>query len=121
LVVDDDEAIRQLMRDILTRHGFVVVSAVDGLEALTRFWASPKRFCAVITDMTMPRMNGAELAAVLGRTAPEVPIIIASSSLMPGEGGDKRALPLPPVACVLNRPYAEGALLEALSRVLAPR
>jgi PAS domain S-box-containing protein len=117
LVVDDDEAIRQLMRDILARRGFIVVSAVDGVDALAQFRASPGRFCAVITDMMMPRMNGAELAAVLNRTAPEVPII-ASSGLMSEDMGENPTVPPASVTCVLSKPYTEGTLMEALSRVL---
>ena len=118
LVVDDDEAIRHLMRDILARHGFIVVSAVDGLDALNRFRESPGRFCAVITDMMMPKMNGAELASILNRVAPEVPVIASSGLISKGDGDKTAAIPTS-VACVLSKPYTEGVLLGALSTVLA--
>jgi nitrogen-specific signal transduction histidine kinase/CheY-like chemotaxis protein len=118
LVVDDDEAIRLLTRDILARHGFIVVPAVDGMDALTRFRSSPGRFSAVIMDIKMPRMNGVELASILRRAAPEVPII-ASSGAMSAGPEEQAMLARKSVASVLRKPYTDGALIEALSRVLA--
>ncbi len=117
LVVDDDESIRQLTRDILARHGFIVISAVDGLDALTRFRASPGRFSAVIMDVMMPKMNGVELASILNRAAPEVPII-ASSGAMSAGPGEQAMLARKSVAYLLRKPYNERALLGALAKVL---
>ena len=117
LVVDDDEGIRRLARDILARHGFIVVTAGDGVDALARFRAFPNRFSAVITDIRMPRMSGMELASILSRAAPEVPII-ASSCATSAESEEQAMRERKSVACVLRKPYTESALMAALSKVL---
>jgi len=118
LVVDDDEGIRRLTRDILARHGFIVISAGDGVDALTRFRAFPNRFSAVITDIKMPGIGGAELASILKRAAPEVPIIASSGAMSAGQE-EQAMLERKSVAYVLRKPYTERALIGALSRVLA--
>jgi PAS domain S-box-containing protein len=118
LVVDDDEAVRRLTRDILARHGFIVVPAVDGMDALTRFRASPGRFSAVITGIQMPRMNGVELASILRRAAPEVPIIASLGARSAGPE-EQAMLARMSVASVLRKPYTESVLIAELARVLA--
>jgi signal transduction histidine kinase/CheY-like chemotaxis protein len=59
LVVDDEDPVRELLRDILEDEGVEVTLAANGAEALARF--EPGRFDAVLTDIGMPGMNGWEL------------------------------------------------------------
>jgi PAS domain S-box-containing protein len=117
LVVDDDEGIRRLTRDILARNGFIVVSAGDGVDAVTRFRAFPNRFSAVITDTKMPRMSGLELASILNRAAPDVPIIATSGAMSAGPE-EQALLERKSVAYVLRKPYTERSLMGALFKVL---
>lgn len=74
LVVDDEEYVRELLRDVLEAEGCRVVTAGDGLEALRLF--EEKRIAGVFTDVGLPGMNGWELARELRFRASELPIAI---------------------------------------------
>ncbi|MEZ4872052.1 MAG: response regulator [Bdellovibrionales bacterium] len=58
LLVDDEEIIRDVLREILEEIGLVVEEAGDGLEALDILENAPTRFQLVISDMKMPKMSG---------------------------------------------------------------
>jgi two-component system chemotaxis response regulator CheY len=58
LVVDDDRDIRDVLTDALEAEGYRVVTAVDGLDALTWLRARTARPCVVLLDLMMPRMDG---------------------------------------------------------------
>jgi len=79
LVVDDDDAIRALLRTVLRRRGFGVDAARNGIEALEQMVAS--RYALVVLDLMMPRMSGYELLEHLGRqsimTRPRVLVLTA--------------------------------------------
>ncbi len=74
LVVDDEEAVRELLRDLLESEGFRVYLAPGGREALNLFAA--KRFDGVFTDVGMPGMSGWELAHAIRQTNATVPIAV---------------------------------------------
>jgi PAS domain S-box-containing protein len=78
LFVDDEEALTLLSGQLLSRLGYEVVTRTSSLEALEAFRANPDRFDLVITDQTMPRMTGIELAQEMLRIRPEVPIILCT-------------------------------------------
>lgn len=58
LVVDDDHAIRHMMRELLDDEGYSVQTATDGRDALTVLLATPDRFGLILLDLNMPNMNG---------------------------------------------------------------
>lgn len=79
LVVEDDRALRDLMELMLTRRGFNVLTASDGMEALELIrTASPQ---VILLDILLPQMNGLELMRQLQAEAatPAVPIIVISA------------------------------------------
>jgi CheY-like chemotaxis protein len=65
LVVDDDSDVRESLELLLARHGYSVVTAADGLEALDRLRALPRQPSLIMLDLMMPHMNGMELQRVL--------------------------------------------------------
>jgi len=65
LLVEDDRSIRRYLEVILSRAGFKVITAADGLEAMKVALASP--IDAVVTDAVMPHLNGYELCRFLRR------------------------------------------------------
>jgi two-component system, OmpR family, KDP operon response regulator KdpE len=73
LVVDDEAAIRKVVRDALARSGHDVETAVDGEEAAS--FMESASFDLVITDLNMPRLDGLELVRRIRRTSP-VPILV---------------------------------------------
>ncbi len=68
LVVDDDNSIRELLRMVLEEDGYVVEEAADGAAALARLRANPAP-AVVLLDLTMPGMNGFEMAHVVAEDA----------------------------------------------------
>ena len=78
LLVDDEEAIVELNQSILERLGYQVKGTPDPIEALEIFRAGPSQFDLIITDMTMPKMMGDQLALKIMTIQPDIPIIISS-------------------------------------------
>jgi PAS domain S-box-containing protein len=78
LVVDDEEGVRHVASDLLRSMGFDVVTAEDGLQALERYRESPVPIRAVLTDLTMPHMDGVETFRELRRMDPACRVILTS-------------------------------------------
>lgn len=78
LVVDDEEAIAELLGNMLEKLGYVVMTKSNSAMALETFQDEYKSIDLVVTDMSMPGMNGAELAAELLKIKPGLPIILCT-------------------------------------------
>jgi len=78
LLVDDEQAIRKSAGFLLESLGYSVLTAGDGIEALAVFRARPAEISAVMLDLTMPRMSGAELLRELRNLRPDVPVLVTS-------------------------------------------
>ena len=76
LIIDDDDLIRQMVRDVLERDGYVVEDASDGKQGLRAFMENPADL--VITDLVMPEKEGIEIIIELRRDFPELKIIAIS-------------------------------------------
>jgi PAS domain S-box-containing protein len=76
LVVDDEQAIREFMADLLGGWGLEVDVLADGAAARDAVAADPQRYDLVITDQTMPQLTGLKLARVLSRLRPGLPVIL---------------------------------------------
>jgi len=115
LVVDDEEPLVNMMRQKLTRLGYQVVAHHDSVKALEAFQAAPGSFDVVITDQTMPRLTGADLAREVVRLRPDTPIILCSGSGQALISADR----LRPAIreCVL-KPVNFGELTRSIRRML---
>ena len=79
LVVEDEEALRELVREILEGHGYQVLEAANGVEALRIWEAQGRKVDLVLSDMVMPEgMSGRELAEQLHQADPRLPVILTS-------------------------------------------
>jgi len=78
LFVDDELPIVKMGSQILERLGYSVTTRTSSVEALELFRAKPNDFEMVITDMTMPNLNGDELAVELIRIRPDIPILLCT-------------------------------------------
>jgi len=78
LFVDDEEAVVDANRRILTRLGYEVTASTDSRNALSVFYSKPEEFDLVITDMTMPNMTGVELAGEMIKIRKDIPIILCT-------------------------------------------
>ncbi len=110
LVVDDDDAVRIVASRMLHAMGYEVVLAVDGREGVEKFNEHPANFCAVLLDLTMPKMDGTEAFAELRRIKPEIKVVLMSgfteqdaTSRFAGQG----------LAAFLQKPFAPEELRRA--------
>ena len=78
LVVEDEELVRRVARAMLEKLGFEVVEANDGRRGVTAFDEHRERIVAVLLDLTMPVLDGAQALAELQRKAPRLPVFIMS-------------------------------------------
>jgi two-component system, cell cycle sensor histidine kinase and response regulator CckA len=77
LVVEDEEAVRTMLRRLLESEGYAVLEAADGQQALQVIEGAP-RVDLVITDVAMPAMNGRQLADRLKLSRPRLPVLFMS-------------------------------------------
>ncbi|MBF0277037.1 MAG: response regulator [SAR324 cluster bacterium] len=78
LFVDDEPSIVQLNQKVLSKLGYQVTAFTHSPDALLLFQKNPEAFDLLITDMTMPKLTGTELAGLIRKTRPNLPIILCS-------------------------------------------
>ena len=115
LVVDDEPAAREIVRQILARHGYRVETAASGEEALALVDRDPARIQLVITDLMMPGMDGAALLRHLRRSAPDLKAIAMTGGLSRAEMA--QALEAESAEFLL-KPFGAAVLLETVRRAL---
>ncbi len=77
LVVDDEESIRTVLRTLLSRMGYEVSVACDGVQALA--FLTSNAVDVVLTDLRMPNMGGLKLLESLQQSHPEVPVVVLTA------------------------------------------
>ena len=92
LVVEDEEEVRSLTRDVLEMHGYTVLEALDPEDALRLGQTHPGPIHLLITDVVMPRVSGPELARRLRDGRPTLRVLCMSgypedADRPAGEGG----------------------------------
>jgi PAS domain S-box-containing protein len=78
LLVDDEEAIISMEKEMLSRLGYQVSTRTSSIEALEAFRSAPDRFDLVITDMAMPNMSGDTLSAELIAIRPDIRVLLCT-------------------------------------------
>ena len=118
LLVEDEEPVRNMTRTMLTRLGYKVLEAKDGVEAVEIFKQHQDDIHYVLSDLTMPRMDGWETIAALRKLSPDIPVILSSgydkAQVMAVMAGDHSELP----QAFLAKPYKLKELSEAIRQVL---
>jgi signal transduction histidine kinase/ActR/RegA family two-component response regulator len=115
LVVDDEGLIRTALCEILGSLGYGTRPAAGGAEALALFLEDPEAFDLVITDMTMPRMTGLELARRIRVRRPEARIVMCSGfseQVGPEELSDHG------IREFVQKPFAVALVAQAVRREL---
>jgi len=116
-VVDDEPSIREVAQLILESHGYTVLVAEDGPEALALFAQQAGKVAAVVTDLAMPLMNGLMLVRALRRIEPGLKIIISTGRNDDSQEGQMAILK---VDGYLMKPFTTRNLLLKLNQVLHP-
>lgn len=116
LLVDDDDGLRRALRRALEREGYLVVEASNGKHALDRLKETAVDL--VITDIIMPESEGIELALILHKTQPRLPVIAISGG---GNWTPEFHLSIAKKAGALHafeKPFAVEDLLKKVSELL---
>ena len=116
LLVEDELNLRTVISAALQKHGFLVMTASDGLAATEKFRSAPDDFDVVLLDMTLPGMSGLEVLGEMRRIRPDARVVLTSAnqvdiSRLSVEGN----LPV----SFIHKPYRLHELLEHLSRAIS--
>lgn len=117
LVVDDEPAIRTLLRHVLERDGHVVVEAENGRKAMRQLRGGAVD--VVITDIIMPEQEGMQTIKEIRRLRPEIKIIAMSG------GGRKLTMDFLPLAArlgadrTIEKPFKPASIAAAVTELLA--
>ena len=115
LLVEDDEMVREMAAMMLTNLGFTVRTANDGVEALEVFKEHLEEIRLVVSDVSMPRMDGWETLTALRQIRPNIPVILVSGhdelQVLAGEHFE-----LPQI--FLHKPYQLVQLKDALAKAM---
>jgi two-component system, cell cycle sensor histidine kinase and response regulator CckA len=114
LFVDDDAALRAIAQQTLEEHGYRVLLAENGREAIAVASAHPE-VRAVVLDLAMPVMGGDSAGPILRSLRPDVPLILSSG--YPEWDASERVGP-GVVAAFLEKPYQPGVLAAKVAEVL---
>ncbi len=116
LVVDDEAPITGMLEQMLSRLGYAVTVRTDSREALNLFRKKPHRFDLVLTDMTMPGINGAQLTRALLELRPDLPVILCTGFSESVSEEEARAAG---VRAYLMKPVVRSQLARAIREALA--
>lgn len=115
LIAEDDQLLRDLSRRILIRHGYTVLDAADGAEALRLSQRVDCPIHLLLTDVVMPRMGGKELADQLTRERDDIRVLYMSGytddTIVHCADGE-------PSAGFLQKPFTPHNLIEKVREVL---
>lgn len=115
LVVDDEPAVRTVIRESLVACGYRVVEAASGTEGLDALLRDPGSIDLVLTDVMMPAMDGVEFVRRLRATEPILPVLAMTGLDDPVRSA---ALAEEGVLAMISKPFDRRMLLSALEAVL---
>jgi two-component system chemotaxis sensor kinase CheA len=116
LVVEDSITSRMLLKNILETSGYLVVTAVDGIDAISQL--KTEKFDAVVSDVDMPRMNGFNLTEKIrgDKKLAELPVVLVTAL---GSREDReRGIDVGANAYIVKSSFDQSNLLETLRRLI---
>ena len=118
LVIDDEVVVSRMLGEMLETQGYQTTVFNDPQQALDAFLANPEQWDAVVTDQTMPRISGAELAVALLKVRPNLPIILCTGY---SDSIDASIAANLGISKFLMKPVNTQVLLSELALVLGQR
>jgi signal transduction histidine kinase len=115
LVVEDEEALREVTKRIFTRNGYHVITAADGPEALGIAREYEGEIHLLVTDVVMPRMLGKEVAEKIRALKPEIEVLFMSGYARPVLASQGQ---LEPGVALVEKPFSEADLQTKAVQVL---
>lgn len=116
LVIDDDAAVREVVREMLRLEGYDVTIAENGRQAIELL--GERRFDLVITDLIMPEKEGIETIAEIRRTNKDMPILAISGGGRIGPGDYLETARYLGADATLAKPFARQELLRTVDSLL---
>jgi len=115
LLVDDEETITDMMHQMLRKLGYNVTACYTSFNAFNIFCEKPENFDLVITDMTMPKMTGLELAKAIKQIRADIPVILCTgySELITEEKMKESG-----ISHLLMKPVSRNKMAETIRLVL---
>jgi signal transduction histidine kinase/CheY-like chemotaxis protein len=117
LVVEDEAGVRELAGEFLRAHGYAVLEAKDGMEALEIAARHEGTIHMILTDMIMPRMSGAELVTRLEAIRPEIKAAFMTGYAEYATSGSET--PSNQQSSILQKPFSSTSLADMIRSVLA--
>jgi PAS domain S-box-containing protein len=115
LLVDDEKTIRDTASAILTRQGYRVLTACDGLEAATLFIPHAPDIALVITDLDMPKFGGDAFVTTIRHLNPTIPVIVMTGV---EENGSTAFIAKSPSVTFLQKPFTSESLQTAVQGLI---
>jgi PAS domain S-box-containing protein len=115
LIVEDEDALREVARRILTRNGYQVLTAANGPEAIKIAEDTDSRIDLLLSDVIMPHMLGKDLAFTMRERYPHVRVLYMSGYAQPVLASQGT---LDPGVILVEKPFSESTLLERIREVL---
>ncbi|HYH23529.1 MAG TPA: response regulator [Azospirillum sp.] len=116
LVAEDEPLAAMAIEDFLSRKGYRVTLAVDGVDAMERQSADPADI--ILTDLRMPRMDGKRLIRELRAVNPKLPVVIMTGYLSFGPEDEDLTGDAGQSLEVLRKPVSPQVILDTLERLL---
>ena len=116
LIVEDAFSTRELEKSILETYGYIVDTAVDGLDALDRIIVS--KYDLIVSDIEMPRMNGFELCRTLKKNEgyKEIPFVMVTA--LQKEEDKRRGMEVGAAAYIVKSGFEQTNLLDTIKRLV---
>lgn len=115
LLADDDDGFRATMRGILEHHGYAVLEASDGRDALDQWKRHGARIGLVVSDVRMPALSGPEFVAHIRADMGDMPVVFMSGITSEGERAQVQRIP-GARATLLRKPFDADALTDVVAR-----
>jgi two-component system, cell cycle sensor histidine kinase and response regulator CckA len=117
LLVEDEDMLRGLIRELLEIKGYTVMEASQGVEALELFKSATVPVDLILTDVVMPHMSGSELVERLRKDHPALKVIFMSGYTGANNAAIHKSLEMPGVA-FLQKPFRLNALISQVEELL---
>ncbi len=116
LIIEDDSEVRELLRTILSRAGYEISVASDGIQGIHAFRTDPTDL--IITDLVMPGKEGLETIVDLKREFPDLKIIAISGGGQDGQNTYLNAAKLCGATMTFRKPFKNVDILAAVKNLL---
>lgn len=116
LLVEDDPAVRRVTTRLLEYLKYSVVAVAGGKDAISTLQEQNNGFDLVMTDYSMPDMNGVELTVNLKKLLPDMPVILCTGA---DSGADNKVMLESGVTEILTKPFTKMELGHSIRKATA--